>query len=450
MSLPSPTTEAGTNTTPPTGKRSTTRRAWAVTVMILVLMMLNFADKSVLGLAAGPLMADLGLTASQFGLAGSIFFLLFGISGIVVGFLGNRIASTRLLLLMALGWSVSMAPLLLAPAFATLLVSRVLLGAAEGPTVPVAVHGVHKWFPESRRSIPTSFVIVGASLGVALSAPVLTYFITHHGWQSAFWILAVAGLIWAAAWLVIGREGPFTSYAAAADLRGESSSTVEETRIPYRTLFAVSGWWGPLLAMSPAFWAFALFNVWGPSYLVKGLGFAPQTMGLLVGLYALIALAGQLGFSWLSGALVRRGVDTRWARGALTGAVVALSGALILASMLAHENPLSPWVMLIGFGLTNSVSPVGFLTVSEVSPVRQRSAMLATYNSVLTMGGAVAPFVAGVLVDRASDPIEGYRLAFVIFGALAVAGGLLAAWLSNPSRDAIRLGLRAGSTPPAS
>lgn len=423
-----------------------TGRAWAVAAMILVLMIVNFADKSVLGLAAAPIIEDLGLTASQFGLAGSVFFLLFGVSGVVVGFLGNRIASTRLLLMMAVGWSVSMAPLLLAPAFATLLVSRLLLGAAEGPTVPVAVHAVHKWFPESKRPIPTSFVLVGASLGVAISAPVLTYFITHHGWQSAFWILAVMGLIWAAAWLVIGREGPFTSYAAAADLPGEPGA-VEESRVPYRKLFAASGWWGPMLAMGPAFCAFALFNVWGPSYLVQGLGFRSEAMGLLIGLYALIALAGQLGFSWLSGVLVRRGVDTRWARGALTGGVVALSGALIAASMLVHDNPLSPWTMLVGFGLTNSVSPIGFLSVSEVSPVSQRSGLLASYNSVLTTGGAAAPFAVGVLVDSAATPVAGYRLAFALFGVLALVGGLLAAWLTNPSRDAVRLGLRA-ATPP--
>ncbi|MFC9669897.1 MULTISPECIES: MFS transporter [unclassified Streptomyces] len=175
--------------------------------MLCLPMVLNFAHKDALGLAAEPLTRELGLTAGQFGLAGSIFFLLFGVAGVVVGFLGNRVASSRLLLAIAIAWSVSLGPLLLFPTFATLLLSRLLLGTAEGPTAPVATHAIHKWFPESRRALPGAVVFVGASIGIAVSAPALTFLIEHHGWKSAFWSLAIAGLAWSAAWLLIGREG---------------------------------------------------------------------------------------------------------------------------------------------------------------------------------------------------------------------------------------------------
>lgn len=69
---------------------STRRRAWTVTALLVVFMMINFADKSVLGLAAEEIREDLGLSASAFGLASSAFFLLFSISGAAVGLLADR------------------------------------------------------------------------------------------------------------------------------------------------------------------------------------------------------------------------------------------------------------------------------------------------------------------------------------------------------------------------
>ena len=425
---------------PPTRSTHSTIRGWAVAVMLSVMMAINFADKSVLGLAAEPLMKDLGLTPSQFGLAGSVFFLLFGVAGVAVGFLGNRFTSTRLLLLLALAWSVSMLPLLLVPSLAGLLINRLLLGAAEGPTAPLAGHAVQKWFTESRRSVPTSLVFLGSGLGVALAAPLLTYLITNFGWQSAIWCLAGVSLLWAAGWKLIGREGPLETYDSAADLPERTSAT--EVRVPYRRLFAASSWWAPILALAPGYCAFALFSVWGPSYLVNGLGFSSGTMGWLIAVYGLVAAFGHVFFSWLSGVLVRRGVATRWARGVYTGAVVCLSGSLLVVAMSIGTGSAAAWLMLVGFGLANTVYTIGYLLVAEACPVGQRSAMLASFNSVVTAGAVIAPFLAGLLVDAAATPTDGYRTAFLWSGILLIVGGLGAAVFTRPDRDTRRLGLR--------
>ena len=61
--------------------------AWGMTALLLLFMLINFADKVVVGLAAQPIMAELKLSPEQFGLLGSSFFFLFAISGIVVGFI---------------------------------------------------------------------------------------------------------------------------------------------------------------------------------------------------------------------------------------------------------------------------------------------------------------------------------------------------------------------------
>ena len=65
-------------------------RGWAVTAMLFLFMLVNYADRAVLGLAAEPLMRDLGLLPSQFGLIGSAFFVSYCLSGLLFGFLINR------------------------------------------------------------------------------------------------------------------------------------------------------------------------------------------------------------------------------------------------------------------------------------------------------------------------------------------------------------------------
>jgi uncharacterized membrane protein len=58
--------------------------AWGMTALIFLFMLINFADKVVVGLAAQPIMAELHLTPEQFGLIGSSFFFLFALSAVIV------------------------------------------------------------------------------------------------------------------------------------------------------------------------------------------------------------------------------------------------------------------------------------------------------------------------------------------------------------------------------
>src|SRR5262249_56262904 len=119
-------------------------RAWAVVGMLFLFMLINFADKAIIGLSAVPIMRDLQLTNEQFGKVGSAFFLLFSISAVVVGFIANRVPTRILLGVMGLIWALTQFPMLGTVSLATLLACRITLGAGEGPAYPVAVHALYK------------------------------------------------------------------------------------------------------------------------------------------------------------------------------------------------------------------------------------------------------------------------------------------------------------------
>src|SRR6202451_1895491 len=216
----------------------TPKGAWGITFLLFLFMLVNFADKIVVGLAGVPIMTELKLEPDQFGLLGSSFFLLFSISAIVVGFIVNRIATRWVLLVLAVIWAPAQFPMMGTGSFSTLVICRIILGAGEGPAGAVAAHAIYKWFPNEKRTLPTAVLSQGSAFGVILAVPALNWLIVNYNWHYAFGALGVVGLMWAVAWLIMGKEGLLVQTVAMA---------AAEPRIPYFQLLTSRtfiGWWG--------------------------------------------------------------------------------------------------------------------------------------------------------------------------------------------------------------
>src|ERR1700755_1015588 len=207
-------------------EQPTPKGAWRITILLFLFMVVNFADKIVVGLAGVPIMTDLKLEPDQFGLLGSSFFLLFSFSAIVVGFIVNRVSTRWVLLVLATVWALAQFPMVGNIGITTLLICRLILGAGEGPAFSVAAHAIYKWFPDEKRTMPTAILSQGSAFGVILAVPALNWVIVNHSWHYAFGALGVVGLMWAAAWLIWGKEGPLV----------QAEATSADQRIPYLQL----------------------------------------------------------------------------------------------------------------------------------------------------------------------------------------------------------------------
>ncbi|MFD5813588.1 MFS transporter [Streptomyces sp. NPDC127038] len=409
-------------------------RAWVVTALLVALMMINFADKSVLGLAADPIRKDLGLSASAFGLASSAFFLLFSICGAAVGLLADRTRPKWLLLTMALLWSVSQAPLALGGGLAVLIASRVLLGAAEGPAFPVAQQTALSWFPNHRRNLPGALIVLGITLGVLVAAPVLTWVIHHHGWRSAVAVVAVAGTVWALLWIPFGGEGRYgTDSPALAEGAGTATGPASR-RTPYRRILATRTWIGATIAYFGTYWVIAFALVWLPSYLHDGLGYSSATSARLLMLVWGMSGIVVLGQAGLTGWLLRRGSASRWARGRVGGILMLVGAAACLALPWARAGAVTVVLLVTGVTLSGAMGSVAATTVVELVPADRRGGSLGIMNAVVTTAGLIAPTLIGHLVD--THGTGGYRYAVMITGALLLLGGSAAVTLIDPDRDA--------------
>ncbi len=405
------------------------RRGWLIVALVFLFMVINYADKAVIGLSAVPIMRELGLSNTQFGSLGSAFFLLFSLSGTLVGFVANRVRSKTLLLAMALIWAAAQAPMAGTVGFATLIVARVALGAGEGPAFPVALHAVYKWFDDTRRTVPTSIVACGAAFGAGIVAPGITAIIVHAGWHAAFATLSAASLLWAFAWWLFGAEGPLGGAVDRAVPDGDRRPYAE--LLLSRTVLAV------LIGGFVAYGAVTLNVVWLAAYLIKGAGYTPTEAGWIIMLpsFAQIVMAPSLG-AW-SEHLVRRGVTSRIARGIMGGLCLVTAGIAMVLFPLASSAIVKIPLIMLAFATGSVFFTLGSPLVAEIAPPSQRGALLGIANSFHALAGILVPVFMGAVVDVAADPVDGFRTGFLIAGVLVAAGGVSAMLLANPGTDRV-------------
>ncbi|MCT9092566.1 MFS transporter [Streptomyces sp. ASQP_92] len=447
--------------------------AWRTTGALLAFMLVNFADKTVMGLAAQPMMDDLGLSREEFGTAAAAFFALFSVSALVVSYLTRTVRTTVLLLVLALLWAAAQMPMLWSAAgFGTLLASRVLLGAAEGPALPVATHHLHGWFAQRERTLPTAILLTGAAAGVAVAAPTLTLVIGHFGWRWAFGAVGLAGLVWAGYWVLRGAEGPYAP-------GGEENAEQEGVAVPYRRILLSGTWLSAALGAFAAYWMLSANLTWMPDYLEEVAGLGPHQAGALVTVAALaggVVLVGH-------GLLVRRasgGVRGRGVGGGVragggvgegagagggkgvgkgegvgggggvgVGALMCLAACAVTVFAVTDAVWLKVVLMLGPMALANVIMTVAQTACARITPAPQRGVVLGALAFVYALAGVLSPWTIGRMVDAADSVTAGYRSAFLLTAALLATTGLLAAWRLRPERDGLRLG-SAGCDEPAS
>ncbi|MFJ5194306.1 MFS transporter [Streptomyces sp. NPDC088394] len=411
------------------------RRAWLVTAMIVTFMIVNFADKSVLGLAADPIMEELDISHSTYGLISSSYSILFSLSGLVVGFFAARISSRVLLFVMCLVWGVAQLPVLIVAAVPALVAGRVLLGAAEGPATPMSMHALYKWFPVGRRGLPSALQIGGAALGTLVAAPVVTWLITGFGWRAAFVALAVTSLAWSVVWWFVGRDGPYDQ--PPARVRAE---TTGPARVPYRRLLLSGTVIGSVASAFGASWAMALSQAWLPSYLKNELTMSPGTAAAVLSAVAALSFVLLLALSPVVDRLTRRGLSLRRSIGVPQGAAVMCAGAAMAVFPFVGPLPVRLALIAVAFAVHSIAFPLHYMTAAAVVPASQRGALFGVVAATGTLPGLLAPSLTGRLLDSASSTGAGYTQSFAVAAVVMIVCGAVSVCCIRPARDAARLG----------
>lgn len=260
------------------------RRAWGLTALLVTLYVVNYADKAVLGIIAQPLREELGLTSSQIGLVGSLFFLAFTIGGFGAGLINRWMSLRWALVLLALCWAVAVLPLVVSATFAVLVISRMFLGFAEGPSAALVHTAAYSWHPVAKRGLPGAMLAGAASIAKIAIAPALALVTVSLGWRAALVCLTIAGALWCVIWLAAWKDGPYIGGKNA-----KVTAEAAEDAVPYARIFTTRTFISAVFLVMSVYALVTVVLTWLPSYFEVGLGYSRLQAGSM---FAFPSIAG--------------------------------------------------------------------------------------------------------------------------------------------------------------
>ncbi|MBL5976721.1 MFS transporter [Comamonas sp. NyZ500] len=364
------------------------------------------------GLWLQPITQEMGWTRENFSLAIAVQNLSWGILGIFVGMLADRIGAFKVLIGGSILYALGLVGMALSPSSTVfLLTAGVLIGAAQAGTTYAVIYGVlGRQIPVARRSWAMGVAAAAGSFGQFFMVPVEGKLIAQFGWSNALLILALFALLIAA--LAFGLREP--GFGGSTPIKREQ--TVGQA--------LREAWTYPsfLLLMAGYFvcgFQVMFIGVHMPSYL-KDFGMAPHVASYSLALVGLFNIFG----TYLAGNLGQK-LPKRY----LLSGIYGLRSVATVAFLLA---PLSPWSVYafcaaMGF-LWLSTVPLTNATIAQIFGVQHLSMLGGFVFFSHQIGSFLGVWLGGYLYDINGN----YDMVWYI----SIALGIFAAIVNLPVREA--------------
>ncbi|TWD98491.1 sugar phosphate permease [Peribacillus frigoritolerans] len=404
---------------------------WVVLILLFFGAVINFADKSIVGLAAVPIMKEFNLTYAEWGLVGSSYYWLFPVTGIFGAAWADRLGAKKVLGFIMLTWTVLQFGVLAITALPLLILYRILLGAFEGPYSPIAYSHADKWFPPKLKGFANSVVVGGGTVGAMIVAPILVSLITIFGWKVAFAALGAASLVWFFLFQFLTKENPVEVYE---NVQKKKKQKLEKIKVKdFLLLLASPTALFTTLAYFSTYILVVWFSVWLPIYLVEAVKMTPGQMGTSVAIIGVVSVCIYMGVSMASDHLFKKNQNWRSSRVFVVAGAMIL-GALFFSSIMIFQNPI--WVivaMCLAKGLTYAILPIG--PTIMINEMQERGGLM---TSILTssgnLAGIIAPLLTGYIISLAGgNQLLGYNLSILFMAILVLAFGILFAIFVKPA-----------------
>lgn len=441
--------------------------------MVVFLLVLHYGntymDRVAIAAAAPLIQQEFGFDQITLGLIFSAFSISYALFQIPGGWLADRFGPRRILTAIVSYWSVFTMLTAAAWSATSLIVIRFLFGTGEAGAFPAATRAFSRWLPDTERGFAQGVTHSGARLAGAFTPPIVALMMVKWGWRSAFIVFGLMGFVWGAVWYWYYRDLPehhrginaaeleeiragqgaepeAQEVSASPAARGAAEANVEpepdETRVPWRILFSSRNMWLICLMYFCYVYTFWIYLSWLPTYLIESRGFTLLAGGVFAGLPLFAgAITNTLG-GWLSDRLsASRGL--RFGR-----RVIAISGFLVGVAAIIPGVLVDDPYLAVAF-LTLAAAGLEFTTgVSWAAAIDVGHQYAGTVSAMMNMfgnlGGAISPFLFGVLVQWTGM----WEIPFLIASALCLVAALL--WLKiDPEQSVLDEAIGAETPVPA-
>ncbi|MBX5456907.1 MAG: MFS transporter [Thermogemmatispora sp.] len=422
-------------------RRPTRAEARFALVVLLVVNMLNYADRYILPAILPRVQHDLQISDFEAGLLNSAFLLVYGLTTLPLGIWADRTLRKNIVSLCVGIWSLATAITGLTRNFIQLFITRSVLGIGEAGYAPASLSLLGDYFPRAQRGRVLSYWAAATLIGSALGFVIGGLIADTLGWRWAFYVVGLPGLVVAfLAWrLYEPARGSFEEDEAQGQAEASSSALVAEGHASLsgdfwrqaRAILRIPTYWVLLGALICSFFTIGGTSAWLPTYLFLDFHLTLSQAGLLAG--ALLVGSGLIG-TVLGGLLADR-AQRRFAQGRLLVATLGfLIGApLALLALLFHQLLLFGATLFVaGVALNFCTGPLNAVIQDVVLPEVRATALGLALLLAHLLGDASAPVLIGLLKEHSSLHLA---LLSTAPSALLLAGLICLLGLRTVARD---------------
>ena len=400
---------------------ATRRRQWISVGLLIAAGVVNYVDRSTLAIANHTIAGEMHLSATQMGALLSAFAWSYALCQLPVGAITDRVGPHIMLSVGMTLWSIAQILSGFVAGFGQFIGARIGLGIGESPMFTAGARACVNWFSVKERGTPLGLFNAASSLGPALAPPLLTAMMLAFGWRIMFVAMGIAGLAVALAWWLYYRDPeklgvPREDLAAirAGDLETDATASAHT----WASLFTIPSTWGLIGGLFGIVYVTWLNVAWLPDYLERVFHVSIAQTGILAAIPQVAGFVGGALGGFLSDRLAARGLDPIDSRRYLT------VGGLVLCALFTAAAPFATttlWVvtllsisMFFGYGAGSCSWALG----ASLTPPRLVATLESIQNIGGSVGGALAPLVTGIIVDRTHT----FTPAFLLASVAALAG----------------------------
>ncbi|OAV62152.1 MFS transporter [Enteractinococcus helveticum] len=391
-----------------------------LTTMFFFVIGIVFFDRLIINYLMPFIQEDLNLNNADIGLLAAAVSLTWALGSIVGGRLSDKVKSKRIyLVVLIVAFSVASFFQGFVGTFMMLLSLRLLMGAFEGPIVPVTQSVLAMESSERRRGFNLGFTMNTANglFGSILAPLVIVAIATAFDWRTAFFFTVLPGLVIALFVFKIMREPKLVSEEeTAGEAKPKPKGQLLEVLKNRNIILSI--------VMFSGFMVYLIsFQVFGPVYLVGMKGFSPTTMSYIMAAFGLGTAVWGFVVPLISDRIGRK------------PAAIGFGFLSVLAplSVLVIDNPvvMAPTIFLLAAGMGAGGLAMSVIPAESVSPLMAGLAVGLPVGIGEIIGGFLNPMITGALADQFGLPI-----ALIVSSGGALVATLIALFLKEtaPSR----------------
>lgn len=391
---------------------------WTICSLLFAATTINYIDRQILSLIKPILDEELQWSNEEFGLVNSAFQGAYAIGLLFFGWFVDKFGEKVGYAVSIISWSLAAMGHSFVSSVNGFFAARVALGLGEAGNFPSAVKATATWFPQRERALATTLFNAGTNVGPILAPLLVPWIALTYGWQMAFIVAGVAGLLWLLLWIPFYTQPEKNKHVSAEELQFIQSDQPDVNTGPKSSWLGLLKYrqtWSFIVAkfMTDPVWWF--FLIWLPDYFKKTRGLdIKESWVHLVSIYTIITLLSVIG-GWLPGYLSKRGWSVTRAR--KTGFFIFALCFLPIFFVTRVDD--WPAVFLIGLaGAAHQAWSANlFTTVSDMFPKYAIGSVVGIGGTAGAIGGMLFPVFSGRLLDiftAQGNVTGGYTVLFTI------------------------------------